>query len=194
MGDAVLIDRRLLLQARLGAGVLALPAWAQALAARGFTHDVASGEPRSRLGHAVDALRPGAGAISAAALASRTRRRFRARSLAAARSRPTPERDWCVKPVADGARRRAAGTTTASSIAAGQSSPVGRTRTLPDGPVEQVQARRVQLREPAVRLLQRLRPRRRAPRHRPDGPPRRLHLRIPARHLSRGGAGACRAA
>ena len=44
----MLIERRLVLKgARLGAGVLALPAWAQALGRRGITHDVASGEPGS---------------------------------------------------------------------------------------------------------------------------------------------------
>ena len=41
------IDRRLLLKAgTLGLGALAVPGVAQMLGARGFTHDVASGEPR----------------------------------------------------------------------------------------------------------------------------------------------------
>ena len=41
------IDRRLLLKAgTLGLGALAVPGAAQLLAARGFTHNVASGEPR----------------------------------------------------------------------------------------------------------------------------------------------------
>jgi alkaline phosphatase D len=44
-----MIDRRLLLKAgTLGLGALAFPGVAQLLAARGFTHNVASGEPRQR--------------------------------------------------------------------------------------------------------------------------------------------------
>ena len=41
------LDRRLLLKAgTLGLGALAVPGVAQIAAARGFTHGVASGEPR----------------------------------------------------------------------------------------------------------------------------------------------------
>jgi alkaline phosphatase D len=43
------LDRRLLLKAgALGLGALAVPGVAQIAALRGFTHGVASGEPRQR--------------------------------------------------------------------------------------------------------------------------------------------------
>ena len=62
------------------------------------------------------------------------------------------------------------------------------------GPRAELPDRRLLLLQPAVRPFQRLCARRGARRPRPCGPPRRLFLRISARHLSepRGGAGGAR--
>ena len=61
----------------------------------------------------------------------------------------------------------------------GTASPVGRTKTLPEGPQAQVvQGGDLLLLEHAVRLVQRLCPCRGARRPRPRDPPRRLFLRI----------------
>lgn len=129
----MLIDRRLLLKgAVLGAGVLALPAWAQVLGRRGFTHDVASGEPGPDRIMLWTRYVPEAGANGRLRWQVARDAEF-AVVVAEGETEAAPERDWCVKPVAteldpggwyfyrflDGA---------------GQFSPVGRTRTLPDGP------------------------------------------------------------
>ena len=74
-----MIDRRTILKAgTLGLGLLAFPGAAQLLAARGFTHNVASGEPRPGPGDALDALRAGRGRQRPARLAGRRRSGFRA--------------------------------------------------------------------------------------------------------------------
>jgi alkaline phosphatase D len=130
----MLIDRRLLLKgAALGAGVLALPAWAQVLAARGFTHDVASGEPGPDRVMLWTRYIPEAGATGRLRWQISRDAEF-TMVVAAGETEAAPERDWCVKPVATGL---APGGWYYYRFldAAGQTSPVGRTRTLPDGPV-----------------------------------------------------------
>lgn len=128
------IDRRLLLKAgTLGLGALAVPGVAQLLAARGFTHDVASGEPRQTSVMLWTRYVPGAG--DAARLAWQVSRTpdF-ARIAAEGEVMADSAHDFCVKPVAARLRPgewyhyrfRDAG---------GRVSPVGRTKTLPDGPV-----------------------------------------------------------
>jgi alkaline phosphatase D len=127
------INRRLLLKGMtLGAGLLALPAWAQ-VASQGFTHDVASGEP----GH--DRVMLWTRYVPAPGIAGRLRWEVSRDAgfgaiVAEGDAEALPERDWCVTPVAAGLapggwyyyRFR---------DGSGRSSPVGRTRTLPDGPV-----------------------------------------------------------
>ena len=72
------IDRRLLLKAgTVGLGALAMPGGAQLLAARGFTHDVASGEPRAEFRDAVDPLRAGVRGYGAARLSALGQAGFR---------------------------------------------------------------------------------------------------------------------
>jgi alkaline phosphatase D len=131
---SLLIDRRLLLKAgTLGLGALAFPGVAQILAARGFTHNVASGEPRQRSVMLWTRYLPGSGEsgrISWQVSPSADFGRIVADGVAAA----SEEHDYCVKPVAEGLqpgrwyyyRFR---------DARGQYSPVGRTRTLPEGAV-----------------------------------------------------------
>jgi alkaline phosphatase D len=123
--------RRLLLKAgTLGLGALAVPGMAQLTTARGFTHGVASGEPRqrsvmlwtrhvpilretSRLGWEVSEMDAG-------------------RVVAAGEAEATPEHDWCVKVVADGLkpgrhyRYRFLNRDGAAAA-------TGRTQTLPEG-------------------------------------------------------------
>jgi alkaline phosphatase D len=131
---SLLIDRRLLLKAgTLGLGALAFPGVAQILAARGFTHNVASGEPRARSVMLWTRYLPGAGEsgrISWQVSPGPDFGRIVADGVAVA----SEEHDYCVKPVAEGLqpgrwyyfRFR---------DARGQYSPVGRTRTLPEGAV-----------------------------------------------------------
>jgi alkaline phosphatase D len=131
---AFVIDRRLLLKAgTLGLGALAVPGVAQLLSARGFTHDVASGEPRQHQVMLWTRYVPGAG--DAARLSWQVSRTpdF-ARLAAQGEVMAEAAHDYCVKPVAEGLRpgewyfyRFRDG--------AGRTSPVGRTKTLPDGPV-----------------------------------------------------------
>ena len=128
------IDRRLLLKAgAFGLGALALPGVAQVLAARGFTHDVASGEPGQNRVMLWTRYVPGGGGsgrLSWQVSPSADFGRIVAQGSATARE----DHDHCVKPVARGLapgrwyfyRFRDAG---------GAWSPVGRTRTLPEGPV-----------------------------------------------------------
>jgi alkaline phosphatase D len=129
------IDRRLLLKAgTLGLGALAVPGVAQVLAARGFTHNVASGEPRQTsvmLWTRYVPGRGGSGRLSWQVSPSADFGRIVAQGSVTAEE----EHDHCVRPVARGLapgrwyfyRFRDAG---------GAWSPVGRTRTLPEGRVE----------------------------------------------------------
>ena len=130
----MLIDRRLLLKsAALGAGALALPAWAQVLAARGFTHSVASGEPGQDRVMLWTRYMPAAGGSGRLRWEVARDTEF-ARVLSQGEVEASPERDWCVKPVAEGL---APGDWYYYRFVDrdGLSSPVGRTRTLPDGTV-----------------------------------------------------------
>ena len=96
------LDRRLLLKAgTLGLGALAVPGAAQLLAARGFTHDVASGEPRA------DSVMLWTRYVPASGDAARLEYQLSARpdfGSFVARGVVTAEagHDWCVKPVAGG--------------------------------------------------------------------------------------------
>jgi alkaline phosphatase D len=130
----LLIDRRLLLKAgTLGLGALAFPGVAQILAARGFTHNVASGEPRQRSVMLWTRYLPGAGESGRLSWQISPDAEF-GRILADGAVTALEEHDYCVKPVAEGLqpgrwyyfRFR---------DARGQYSPVGRTRTLPAGAV-----------------------------------------------------------
>jgi alkaline phosphatase D len=128
------IDRRLLLKAgALGLGALAMPGVAQVLAARGFTHDVASGEPRQRsvmLWTRYVPGRGGSGRLSWQVSPSADFGRIVAQGSVSA----DEDHDHCVKPVARGL---APGRWYYYRFrdAAGAWSPVGRTRTLPEGSV-----------------------------------------------------------
>ena len=130
---SLLIDRRLLLKAgTLGLGALAFPGVAQLLAARGFTHNVASGEPGQRSVMLWTRYLPGPGESGRISWQISTDPEF-GRILADGTVTASEEHDFCVKPVAEGLqpgrwyyfRFR---------DARGQYSPVGRTRTLPEGP------------------------------------------------------------
>ena len=123
------LDRRLLLKAgTLGLGALAVPGVAQIAAARGFAHGVASGEPRQRSVMLWTRHVPG-GRLHWQVSRTRRfrpdrrrrRRRRRGRStiIASSRSRPAFARArWYHYRFRDGR---------------GAVSPVGRTRTLPEG-------------------------------------------------------------
>jgi alkaline phosphatase D len=133
---SLMIDRRSLLQAGLfGVGALALPGNAGALlSARGFTHDVASGEPRQRsvmLWTRYVPPRGDSARLQWQVSASPSFSRVAASGEAMAES----DHDFTVKPVADGL---APGRWYYYRFRDGRGrvSPVGRTRTLPDGPVD----------------------------------------------------------
>ena len=188
----MIIDRRLLLKAgTLGLGALAVPGAAQLLAARGFTHNVASGEPRQRSVMLWTRYVPASGDEARLDYQLSPTPDF-ARIVAGGSVRAEAGADCCVKPVADGLEP---GRWYHYRFvdAQGRFSPVGRTRTLPEGPVDRVPARHLLLRQPRLRLVQRLRPCRRPPRPRSARPSRRLFLRISARDLSGRGPGAGRA-
>lgn len=128
----VRIDRRSLLKlGTLGLGALAVPGAAQLIAARGFTHNVASGEPRAGSVMLWTRYVPGGGEGRLDWQVAETE--DFTRTVASGTATADPARDWCVKPVAEGLepgrwyfyRFR---------DAAGRASPVGRTRTLPEGP------------------------------------------------------------
>jgi alkaline phosphatase D len=128
------IDRRLLLKAgMLGLGALAMPGVAQVLAARGFTHDVASGEPRQRSVMLWTRYVPGRGGSGRLSWEVSPSADF-GRIVAQGSVTAAEEHDHCVKPVARGL---APGRWYFYRFrdAAGAWSPVGRTRTLPEGPV-----------------------------------------------------------
>ena len=129
------IDRRLLLKAgTLGLGALAVPGAAQLLAARGFTHNVASGEPGQRSAMLWTRYVPAAGDSARLDYQLSATRDF-ARIVGGGSVSAEASRDWCVKPVADGLEP---GRWYHFRFvdAQGHFSPVGRTRTLPEGPVD----------------------------------------------------------
>jgi alkaline phosphatase D len=128
------IDRRLLLKAgMLGLGALAVPGMAQVLDARGFTHDVASGEPRQRSVMLWTRYVPGSGGSGRLSWQVSRSADF-GRILAEGAVTAEEEHDHCVKAVARGL---APGRWYFYRFrdARGRFSPVGRTRTLPEGPV-----------------------------------------------------------
>lgn len=122
------LDRRLLLKAgTLGLGALAVPGTARLAAAPGFTHGVASGEPRSR-SVMLWTRYAGGGRIHWQVSPTADFRRIVAEGDVTAGA----EHDYCVKPVAAGLQpgrwyhyRFRDGR--------GAVSTVGRTRTLPEG-------------------------------------------------------------
>jgi alkaline phosphatase D len=122
------IDRRLLLKAgTLGLGALAVPGFSQIAAARGFTHGVASGEPRQR-SVMLWTRYAGGGRIHWQVSRTADFRRIVAEGDAVAE----PDHDYCVKPVVTGLEpnrwyhyRFRDGRSAVS--------PTGRTRTLPEG-------------------------------------------------------------
>jgi alkaline phosphatase D len=122
------LDRRLLLKAgTLGLGALAVPGMAQLTAARGFAHGVASGEPRARSVMLWTRHVPG-GRLAWQVSRTPDFARIAAEGEAVAEA----EHDYCVKPVATGLRP---GTSYHYRFrdSRGVVSPVGRTRTLPEG-------------------------------------------------------------
>ncbi|MFN3945043.1 MAG: alkaline phosphatase D family protein [Allosphingosinicella sp.] len=128
------IDRRLLLKAAtLGIGALAVPGAAQLLSARGFTHAVASGEPGAREAMLWTRYVPDAGDAARLVWQVSADPDF-GRLTAEGETVAAGERDWCAKALAGGL---APGGWYYYRFldAAGRPSPVGRTRTLPDGPV-----------------------------------------------------------
>ncbi|HET9639072.1 MAG TPA: alkaline phosphatase D family protein [Allosphingosinicella sp.] len=122
------LDRRLLLKVgTLGLGALAVPGMAQLTAARGFTHGVASGEPRQR-SVMLWTRHAGGGRVHWQVSPTADFRRIVAEGDSAAEA----EHDYCVKPVVTGLQpdrwyfyRFRDGR--------GAVSPTGRTRTLPEG-------------------------------------------------------------
>jgi alkaline phosphatase D len=128
------IDRRSLLRlGTFGLGALAVPGAAQMVAARGFTHNVASGEPKADSVMLWTRYVPSGGAARLDWQMSETE--DFARVAAGGSVTADPEHDHCVKPVAGGL---APGRRYFYRFvdAGGRFSPVGRTRTLPEGPTE----------------------------------------------------------
>ena len=131
----VALDRRSMMRAGLaGAGLLALPSAAQAAAAAGFTHGVASGEPGpDRV--LLWTRHVGAAGNSAALRYEVSETLEFARIVSGGNVTASEDRDWCAKTFATGLepgrwyyyRFVAPG---------GTMSPVGRTRTLPVGKVD----------------------------------------------------------
>ena len=131
----MIVDRRLLLKAgTLGLGALAVPGAAALLAARGFTHNVASGEPRQRSVMLWTRYVPASGDEARLDYQLSATPDF-ARIVAGGSVRAEAGRDWCVKPVAEGLQP---GRWYHFRFvdAQGGFSPVGRTRTLPEGSVD----------------------------------------------------------
>ncbi|KPL68413.1 hypothetical protein SZ64_09955 [Erythrobacter sp. SG61-1L] len=129
------INRRLFIEAALiGAGIAALPGFARAWPMAGFTHSVASGEP------AADSVTlwtryvaPDAG-IARLKLELAEDEAFRS-IVATGETLAGPETDYCahIRPTGLKAGRYYYYRFTAPG---GQASPVGRTKTLPEGPLD----------------------------------------------------------
>lgn len=136
----VRIDRRTLIRTGgLGLGVLSLTggsaALAQLSAARGFTHGVASGEPAADSVLLWTRHVPGGGDISTVRAELSDTPDF-TRIVGGGEMRTAAFRDWTVKITVDGLNP---GTRYYYRFIApdGGMSPVGRTKTLPQGPVSQ---------------------------------------------------------
>ena len=133
---SLMIDRRSLLQAGMfGVGALALPGNAAALlTARGFTHDVASGEPRQHSVLLWTRYVPASGDSARLQWQVSPSSSF-SRIAASGEVMAESAHDFTVKPVADGL---APGRWYYYRFRDGRGrvSPVGRTRTLPDGPAD----------------------------------------------------------
>jgi alkaline phosphatase D len=122
------LDRRLLLKAgTLGLGALAVPGVAQMAGARGFTHGVASGEPRPR-SVMLWTRYAGGGRVHWQVSGSASFARIVAEGDVSAEA----EHDYCVKPVVEGLRP---GRWYFYRFRDGRGglSAIGRTRTLPEG-------------------------------------------------------------
>jgi alkaline phosphatase D len=130
------LDRRSLIQAGLfGIGALGVPGCASALlTARGFTHDVASGEPRQHSVLLWTRYVPAAGDTARLHWEVSATPDF-ARIAASGDALSEAQHDHTVKPVVTGL---APGQWYYYRFRDGRGavSPVGRTRTLPDGPVD----------------------------------------------------------
>ncbi|HYW15110.1 MAG TPA: alkaline phosphatase D family protein [Allosphingosinicella sp.] len=126
------LDRRLLLKAgTLGLGALAVPGVAQMASARGFTHGVASGEPRQTsvmLWTRHVQMRGGSGRLGWEVYETDSPGRV----VAAGEVVATPERDWCVKATATGLKPGRSYRYRFLNLD-GAAAAVGRTRTLPEG-------------------------------------------------------------
>lgn len=133
------IDRRSLIRAgAYGLGALSLPggaaAIAQAMAARGFTHDVASGEPRADSVLLWTRYVPASG-DSAHVHAEISETENFARPVSGGTVITGAFRDWTARVTVDGLKPGR--TYFYRFVANGETSPVGRTRTLPVGHVGQ---------------------------------------------------------
>ena len=127
------VDRRLLLKAgAFGLGALATPGAAQLLAARGFTHNVASGEPGPRSVMLWTRYVPEPGGSARLSFELSPSADF-ARIAGHGTVTADESRDFCVRPVAPGLRP-GRWYFYRFRDARGRYSPVGRTRTLPQGP------------------------------------------------------------
>ncbi len=130
----MLIDRRSVIQAGLlGAGALAMPGNAAALlTARGFTHSVASGEPRQNSVMLWTRFVPDSGDRARLSWQVSATEDF-ARVISEGEAFAESGHDHTVKPVAE---RLEPGRWYFYRFRApdGRFSPIGRTRTLPDGP------------------------------------------------------------
>ena len=129
------LDRRRLLQlAAFGAGALTVPGTAAALAAaRGFTHNVASGEPGHDRVMLWTRFVPAQGTDAELEGQISDSPEF-GRILSRAAARADADRDYCASTVAGGLQP---GQWYFYRFLApdGSVSPIGRTRTLPDGPL-----------------------------------------------------------
>jgi alkaline phosphatase D len=131
---SLLIDRRLVLKAgTLGLGALAFPGVAQILAARGFTHNVASGEPRQHSVMLWTRYLPGPGDSARISWQVSPDAEF-GRIVADGTATASEAHDYCVKPVVQGLQPGRWYYFRFRDVR-GQYSPVGRTRTLPAGAV-----------------------------------------------------------
>jgi len=126
--------RDLLAAGTFGMGALAVPGTAALLAARGFTHEVASGEPGHYKVMLWTRYVPASGDAARIEYQVSETPDF-ARAVSGGTVTAEAAHDWCVKPVAAGLKP--------NTIyhyrfvdARGRFSPVGRTRTLPNGHVE----------------------------------------------------------